>query len=127
MRQWLAIGVTCICTGIVAPHAIARDAAPAMAAQGTLQAAFAPWDDVEGVIIDEIAGARRQVLVQAYLLTSKKIANALIAAYRRGARIGRCGTTLQNRIVNAAGLGSYRHSSVAGDEISKCPQQDCRD
>ena len=84
MRQWLAIAAACICAAIVAPHAIARDAAPAMAAQGTLQAAFAPWDHVEGVIIDEIAGARRQVLVQAYLLTSKKIANALIAAYRRG-------------------------------------------
>jgi phosphatidylserine/phosphatidylglycerophosphate/cardiolipin synthase-like enzyme len=54
-----------------------------IAAQGTLQAAFTPWDDVEGLIVDSIDSAKKQVLVQAYLLTSKKIANALIAAHRR--------------------------------------------
>lgn len=52
-------------------------------AQGTLQAAFTPWDDVEGLIVESIDNAKKQVLVQAYLLTSKKIANALIAAHRR--------------------------------------------
>lgn len=54
-----------------------------IAAQGTLQAAFTPWDDVEGMIVESIDSAKKQVLVQAYLLTSKKIANALIAAHRR--------------------------------------------
>jgi phosphatidylserine/phosphatidylglycerophosphate/cardiolipin synthase-like enzyme len=54
-----------------------------VAAQGTLQAAFTPWDDVEGLIVESIDSAKKQVLVQAYLLTSKKIANALIAAHRR--------------------------------------------
>lgn len=84
MKRWLAIAAA-ICCCIFAPNAVAFDTlSPALAAQGTLQAAFAPWDDVEGVITDEIAGARKQVLVQAYLLTSKKIANTLIAAHRRG-------------------------------------------
>lgn len=55
-----------------------------LAAQGTLEPAFAPWDNVEGLIVDAIGDARRQVLVQAYLLTSKKIATALVAAHRRG-------------------------------------------
>jgi phosphatidylserine/phosphatidylglycerophosphate/cardiolipin synthase-like enzyme len=55
-----------------------------VAAQGTLQAAFAPWDDIEGLILTSLESAKKQVLVQAYLLTSKKIANALIAAHRRG-------------------------------------------
>jgi phosphatidylserine/phosphatidylglycerophosphate/cardiolipin synthase-like enzyme len=55
-----------------------------IAAQGTLQAAFAPWDDAEGLIVEAIDNARQQVLVQAYLLTSKKIAAPLIAAHRRG-------------------------------------------
>jgi phosphatidylserine/phosphatidylglycerophosphate/cardiolipin synthase-like enzyme len=70
---------------IVAPALHAFDAAslPA-AAQGTLQAAFAPWDNVEGIITDAIDRAKKQVLVQAYLLTSKKIAATLIAAHRRG-------------------------------------------
>lgn len=53
-------------------------------AQGSLQALFAPWDDVESAVIDVVAGARKQVLVQAYLLTSKKIATTLVAAHRRG-------------------------------------------
>lgn len=59
-------------------------AGPVLPAQGSLQPVFAPWDDVESAVIDVIAGARRQVLVQAYLLTSKKIATTLVAAHRRG-------------------------------------------
>ncbi|OWW22051.1 phospholipase D family protein [Noviherbaspirillum denitrificans] len=59
-------------------------AGPVFPAQGTLQPVFAPWEDVETAIIDVLAGARRQVLVQAYLLTSKKIASTLVAAHRRG-------------------------------------------
>ena len=53
-------------------------------AQGTMQAAFAPWDDVESLIIDVIGGAKKQIAMQAYLLTSKDIAQALIAAKKRG-------------------------------------------
>lgn len=53
-------------------------------AQGTLQAAFTPGDDVEALLADVIGGARKQVLVQAYLLTSKKMAATLVAAHRRG-------------------------------------------
>lgn len=53
-------------------------------AQGTLDAAFAPWDDIEGLILDAIGKARRQVLVQAYILTSKPLTGALITARRRG-------------------------------------------
>lgn len=58
-----------------------------VAAQGTMQAAFAPWDDVEGLIVQAIGAARRQVLVQAYLLTSKKIAATLMGARRRGVEV----------------------------------------
>lgn len=56
-------------------------------AQGTVQAAFAPWDNVEDLITEAIDGASTNILVQAYLLTSKRIANALIAAQRRGAEV----------------------------------------
>lgn len=59
-------------------------AAPPVAAQGTLQVAFTPWDDIEKLITGEIDDARQQVLVQAYLLTSRKISGSLIAAKRRG-------------------------------------------
>lgn len=70
---------------IVAPSLYALDAASSpVIAQGSLQAAFAPWDDVEGMITHAIERAQKQILVQAYLLTSKKIAATLIAAHRRG-------------------------------------------
>ena len=62
----------------------AAAAGPVSAAQGYLQPVFAPWEDIEAAVIDIVAGARRQVLVQAYLLTSKKIASTLVAAHRRG-------------------------------------------
>ncbi|OGB24747.1 MAG: endonuclease [Burkholderiales bacterium RIFCSPLOWO2_02_FULL_57_36] len=69
----------------VAPsvQAFDPDTSP-VAAQGTLQVAFAPWDDIESVIVDAIDAAKTQVLVQAYLLTNRKIAATLIAAHRRG-------------------------------------------
>lgn len=74
------------CAALLMPAAAgAFDAAMApIAARGSLQAAFSPEEDVEGLIVDAIAHARAQVLVQAYLLTSKKIASALVAAKRRG-------------------------------------------
>ncbi|HEY4542836.1 MAG TPA: phospholipase D-like domain-containing protein, partial [Noviherbaspirillum sp.] len=69
-----------------APLACA-EAPPILSAQGTVQAAFAPWDDIDALLIDSLAQARQQVLVQAYLLTSKKISAALIAAKRRGLNV----------------------------------------
>ena len=53
-------------------------------AQGTVQLGFTPWDNAEGMIIDAIRRARRQILVHAYSFTSHALANALIAAKRRG-------------------------------------------
>lgn len=77
-RAWLVL-----CAALSAPLARA-EAPPILSAQGTVQAAFAPWDDIDTLLIDSLAQARQQVLVQAYLLTSKKISAALIAAKRRG-------------------------------------------
>lgn len=73
---------------LAGPAAWSADAQSApIAAQGSMQALFAPWDDIEGAIIDAIEGARRQVLIQAYLLTSKKIATTLVAVRRRGIEV----------------------------------------
>lgn len=69
---------------IAASGAVAADVPPSLSAQGVLQAAFAPWDNIEELVVDAIGGARRQILVQAYLLTSKTIASSLVAAHRRG-------------------------------------------
>ncbi|MCU0841098.1 MAG: phospholipase D family protein [Thiobacillaceae bacterium] len=55
-----------------------------LAAQGQLQVAFTPGDDAGALVVATIAGAKRQVLVQAYSFTHRAIADALIAARRRG-------------------------------------------
>jgi phosphatidylserine/phosphatidylglycerophosphate/cardiolipin synthase-like enzyme len=85
MIRLLRTAACCAALALLTPPANAFDAMPQPAvAQGTLQAAFSPWDDVESLVVATIDGARKQVLVQAYLLTSKKIAATLIAAKRRG-------------------------------------------
>ncbi|HJW56952.1 MAG TPA: phospholipase D family protein [Burkholderiaceae bacterium] len=84
MRCAFAV-LACLCWLGGVPQALAfDDAVPALAAQGTLRAAFTPWDDIEALIVEAIDDARAQVLVQAYLLTNRRIANTLIAAHRRG-------------------------------------------
>ena len=57
---------------------------PAMPARGTVQVAFTPWDNAEGLIVEGIRRARHQILVQAFSFTSRTLANALTAAKRRG-------------------------------------------
>lgn len=61
-----------------------RPAPPVFPAQGTVQVAFTPWDNAEALIVDNIRRAKRQILVQSFSFTSRALANALIAAKRRG-------------------------------------------
>jgi phosphatidylserine/phosphatidylglycerophosphate/cardiolipin synthase-like enzyme len=52
-----------------------------------LQVYFSPRGDATAALIREINGARRQILVQAYSFTSAPIAEALVAAHRRGVAV----------------------------------------
>ncbi|PZP11759.1 MAG: phospholipase D family protein, partial [Sphingomonas hengshuiensis] len=45
---------------------------------------FTPGGDCTQVIVDQLAAAKREVLVQAYSFTSPPIAQALVSAKRRG-------------------------------------------
>jgi phosphatidylserine/phosphatidylglycerophosphate/cardiolipin synthase-like enzyme len=84
-RHLLARGLVAACLSAYGSSIYAKDITPPpIPEQGSLQAAFAPWDDVEGIITSCIDQARKQVLVHAYLLTNKKIAAVLISAKRRG-------------------------------------------
>lgn len=68
-----------------APDAAAYPKAPPVSrARGTVQVAFTPWDDAEAMIVQSIRRARQQILVQAFSFTSRTLANALLAARRRG-------------------------------------------
>lgn len=84
--RWVAPVVLCGLTPAV-PFAGEAVPAPIHSARGTLQAAFAPWDNLEEVVVEAISAAKKQVLVQAYLLTSRKIATTLVAAHRRGVNV----------------------------------------
>jgi phosphatidylserine/phosphatidylglycerophosphate/cardiolipin synthase-like enzyme len=93
--------VLSVCLGATATGAVAFDAVPRMvSAQGTVQAAFAPWDDVEALVVNVIADAQSQVLMQAYLLTSRKIATALIKAQQRGIDVRVLADDVQSRVAS---------------------------
>ena len=89
-RLLLALGLLCACAGEAQIPAQAPEVLPyprmppVLPARGTVQVAFTPWDDAEGMIVDGIRRAKRQILVQAFSFTSRTLANALIAAKRRG-------------------------------------------
>lgn len=81
-RRWLTTALL-LCLSV----AFAREPepqAPLPAAAGTAEVWFPPWDDAQGQLLAALDGARTQVLVQAFLLTHRKIADSLIAAHRRG-------------------------------------------
>ena len=59
----------------------------ALPASGTVQAAFTPGDDAGKLIADAIDTAHHQVLVQTFSFTHRRIADALIAAKRRGVEV----------------------------------------
>ena len=78
MKRWLAL------LALLVACAAEAQLPSQIPAQGTVQLAFTPWDDAEALIVDNIRQARRQILVQAFSFTSRALANALIAAKRRG-------------------------------------------
>ncbi|MBN8443614.1 MAG: phospholipase D family protein [Thauera sp.] len=83
-RRWRAAGAGLV----LALAAMAQaQASQRFSAQGEVEVAFSPRDDAEGVLIDVIREARKVVLVQAYVFTSKRIADALVAARRRGVKV----------------------------------------
>lgn len=71
--------------GLSEPHA--RQAARAIAATGTIEYAFTPGSDATGLIVRTLTGAREEVYVQAFSFTHRDIAQALIAAHRRGIKV----------------------------------------
>ncbi|MFH1045148.1 MAG: phospholipase D family protein [Pseudomonadota bacterium] len=92
-RTLLTLVLLCACAVEAQAPAQARDVLPVaqrppvLPAQGTVQVAFTPWDNAEGMIVECIRQARHQILVQAFSFTSRALANALIAAERRGVEV----------------------------------------
>ncbi len=83
MRQWLS---SCFCALVLACLVVPVQAVEGPAA-GTIEVLFSPWDDAEGALLKQLGAARQSIHVQAYLLTSRNIARALLAAHVRGVRV----------------------------------------
>ena len=79
MRRWLFV----LLLTLPLPWAAAAE----FAAAGTVEVLFTPWDDAEGALLREIGVAKKTIHAQAYLLTSRSIAQALVAAHGRGVRV----------------------------------------
>ena len=82
MRAWL-FALLLACGGGATDLAVAAE----QAAQGTVEVLFSPWDDAEGAVVQALSQARQSIHMQAYLLTSRPIAAALIAAAARGVKV----------------------------------------
>lgn len=75
-----------LCCGSVSAFEFPASAqAPAaIASSGTIQVAFSPEDDAGELVVQAIQGAKKQILVQSFSFTHRKIALALVEARKRG-------------------------------------------
>ena len=89
----------------------ALQAAPSTA---VVEAAFTPDDDVAALIVKRIGAARHSVRMQAYLFTDRRIANALLAALKRGVQVEIVGDAAQHA---AGGLPFLRALDRAGARV----------
>ena len=85
-RYRISFGVTLLLV-LVTLNGARGEPVPVSPAQGTVQVAFTPWDDAESLLLETLGRAQREILVQAYLLTSRAIANSLIVAKQRGLHV----------------------------------------
>ena len=83
-RQMSAALCTGLCAALALLAGVPAFAAQRFAAEGEIEVAFTPRDDVEAVLLGVIKRARRSLHVQAYAFTSRRIADAMVAARRRG-------------------------------------------
>ncbi|MGB7990791.1 MAG: phospholipase D family protein [Candidatus Methylophosphatis roskildensis] len=58
-----------------------------IAATGSIEVAFSPWDDAQAALLRAIDGARREIYVQSFLFTSRALAFSLQQASQRGVRV----------------------------------------
>ena len=79
-----------------------------------VEVAFTPGDDISGLIVKRIGQAKERVQVQAYLFTDRRIANALLAARKRGIEVEVIGDEAQHR---AGGLPHLKALVRAGARI----------
>jgi phosphatidylserine/phosphatidylglycerophosphate/cardiolipin synthase-like enzyme len=106
-----AIGGVSAIIGVTPGFARSDAAAPDGA---KVEVAFTPGDDVAGMIVRRIGQARRSVQMQAYLFTDRRIANALLAARKRGVEVEIVGDAAQQA---SGGLPHLKALARAGARV----------
>lgn len=106
MRLALALALAA-CLAPIAPAAArpARDLAQ-------VAVAFTPGDDIAGLIRKRIDLARSSVQVQAYLFTDRGVANALLAARKRGVTVEVIGDAAQHEAGNVRYLAALERAGA---------------
>lgn len=96
----------------IALGALGAGAAPrTFPATGDVEVAFTPGDAIDHLVIAAIDGAKSEVLMHAYTFTHRRIAQALVAARRRGVAVSvladreQARTVPQNVLPDLAGGG----------------------
>ena len=79
-----------------------------------VEVAFTPGDDIAALIVKTIGRAKERVQMQAYLFTDRRIANALLAARKRGVEVEVIGDEAQQR---AGGLPHLKALDRAGARV----------
>jgi phosphatidylserine/phosphatidylglycerophosphate/cardiolipin synthase-like enzyme len=97
---------------VLALAAGAAAASQRFAAEGEIEVAFAPRDDTEKVVIELIRSARKSLEVQAYAFTSRSIADALVAAQRRGVHVEVLADAQMNRRGKGNAIGRLLAAGV---------------
>jgi phosphatidylserine/phosphatidylglycerophosphate/cardiolipin synthase-like enzyme len=115
-RRALGAVLAAACAALIPGAARAAPRAPSggrlYAATGTIQVAFTPGDPVDDIIVAAIGEARRQVLVQAFAFTHRRIARALIAAHRRGVEVQVIADDAQDRRLKTSVLAHLARAGV---------------
>lgn len=79
---------------------------------GLIEYAFTPGGAADVLIIKAIGNARRQILVQAFSFTHRKIASALIAAKRRGVDVQIIADGGQTETIRTSVIGDIANAGV---------------
>ena len=82
--------------------------------KANIETAFTPGEDIAGLIVKRIGEAKKSVQMQAYLFTDRRIANALLAARKRGVAVEIVGDAAQQQ---AGGLPHLKALERAGAKV----------
>jgi phosphatidylserine/phosphatidylglycerophosphate/cardiolipin synthase-like enzyme len=82
-----ALAIVVFAAGVNAVADSLPAAGARFAATGSIETAFTPGDRIDNLIIAAIAAAKREVLVNAYSFTQRRISGALVAARKRGVSV----------------------------------------